>query len=145
MHNKRIEAWSFFCFENFGDRIWIERIGGQSVNRLRRESDNFTIPQKFDRFRAFLRGNDFRFHFGSFAASTASVCLLRNAWRFWRIFLSEIARMAAAKSAAFFAPADPIASVPTGMPPGICAIERSESKPCKADDSIGTPSTGNQV
>src|SRR2546423_1643329 len=38
-----------------------------------------------------------------------------------------------------------MASVPTGIPPGICAIERSESKPSKADDCIGTTSTGNQV
>ena len=35
--------------------------------------------EKPDRFRAFMRGNDFRLHFGSFAASTASVCFLRNA------------------------------------------------------------------
>ena len=134
MHNEWIEMRTLFCFENFDNSIRIERVGGQSVNRFGWERDHFALSQKADRFRAFLRGNDFRFHFGGFAVSTASVCFLRNAWRFWRIFSSESARIAAAKSAAFFAPADPIASVPTGMPPGICAIERSESKPCKADD-----------
>ena len=36
-------------------------------------------------------------------------------------------RMEAAESAAFLAPATPIASVITGMPAGICTIERSES------------------
>jgi hypothetical protein len=33
-----------------------------------------------------VRGNDFRFHFGNFAASTASVCFLRKASKFRRIF-----------------------------------------------------------
>ena len=82
MHNEWVEAWTLFCLENFSDRIWIERIGRQSVNRFSRERDYFTVAQQFDRLRAFLRGNDFRFHFGSFAASTASVCFLRNASRF---------------------------------------------------------------
>src|SRR3989344_1355583 len=59
--------------------------------------------------------------------------------------LSSRARIAAAKSAAFFAPASPIAKVATGMPPGICTIERSESNPLRALDSIGTPSTGSGV
>src|SRR5690348_9549513 len=53
--------------------------------------------------------------------------------------------MLAASSAAFTAPALPIASVPTGMPPGICAMERSESRPFSAFDSTGTPSTGNTL
>ena len=44
--------------------------------------------------------------------------------------------------AAFFAPAGPIANVPTGTPPGICAMESSESSPLRACDSTGTPSTG---
>ena len=79
MHNERVEARPFFCLENFGDRIRIERVGRQSVNRFGRERDHFSVPQKPDRFRAFMRGNDFRLHFGSFAASTASVCFLRNA------------------------------------------------------------------
>ena len=52
--------------------------------------------------------------------------------------------MLAASNAAFFAPAFPIASVPTGIPPGICAVESSESKPFSAD-CMGTPSTGRRV
>ncbi len=43
------------------------------------------------------------------------------------------------------APARPIASVPTGTPAGICAIESSESSPCSVFDSTGTPSTGSSV
>ena len=43
------------------------------------------------------------------------------------------------------APGLPIASVPTGTPPGICTMESSESIPFSAADSMGTPSTGRQV
>ena len=53
--------------------------------------------------------------------------------------------MAAANKAALIAPALPIASVPTGTPPGICTIESKESIPCKDFDSIGTPRTGSTV
>ena len=40
------------------------------------------------------------------------------------------ARIAAAKSAAFFAPGRPIAKVATGMPPGIWTVASSASRPC---------------
>ena len=53
--------------------------------------------------------------------------------------------MATANSAAFVAPALPIASVPTGIPAGICTVESSESIPFRAWLSIGTPSTGRIV
>ena len=53
--------------------------------------------------------------------------------------------MAAASSAALIAPGLPIASVPTGMPPGICMIDKSESLPSSACVFIGTPSTGSGV
>ena len=53
--------------------------------------------------------------------------------------------MATASSAAFVAPALPIASVPTGMPAGICTIASRESRPWSAADSIGTPRTGATV
>ena len=43
------------------------------------------------------------------------------------------------------APALPIASVPTGIPAGICTIEYSESTPASVLDSTGTPSTGSSV
>ena len=43
------------------------------------------------------------------------------------------------------APALPMASVPTGMPPGICTMESSESRPFSAALCTGTPSTGTVV
>ena len=43
------------------------------------------------------------------------------------------------------APGLPIASVPTGMPAGICTVESSESRPLSEALSIGTPSTGSSV
>ena len=53
--------------------------------------------------------------------------------------------MATARSAAFVAPGLPMASVPTGIPPGICTVASSASSPFSAPPSIGTPSTGSQV
>src|SRR3990172_4319491 len=50
--------------------------------------------------------------------------------------------MAAAKSPAFIAPALPIANVATGMPPGICTVESSASRPFRSELAIGTPRTG---
>jgi hypothetical protein len=38
-----------------------------------------------------------------------------------------------------------MASVPTGMPAGICTMESSESWPDSAFDSTGTPNTGSGV
>lgn len=64
---------------------------------------------------------------------------------FWRSVSFCTARMRIASSAAFFAPASPIASVPTGMPPGICTIDSSESSPDSARLCTGTPSTGSTV
>ena len=58
---------------------------------------------------------------------------------------SLVARMAAASNAALTAPARPIARVPTGMPAGICTIERRLSIPLRLTDSTGTPSTGSDV
>ena len=55
------------------------------------------------------------------------------------------ARMATARRAAFVAPGLPMARVPTGMPAGICTVERSESSPLSEALSIGTPSTGRSV
>ena len=52
---------------------------------------------------------------------------------------------ATASSPALVAPALPIASVPTGTPPGICTIDSSESRPCSAALCTGTPSTGSTV
>ena len=55
------------------------------------------------------------------------------------------ASTAAASSAALTAPARPMASVPTGMPAGICTMESRLSWPDRALDSTGTPKTGSGV
>ena len=55
---------------------------------------------------------------------------------------SESASTAAASRAALTAPARPMARVPTGMPAGICTIDRRLSWPERALDSTGTPKTG---
>ena len=64
---------------------------------------------------------------GSPTSSTACACSLRCCRRREARPSSCRARIAAARSAAFTAPARPIASVPTGTPAGICTVERSES------------------
>src|SRR4029078_8077979 len=58
---------------------------------------------------------------------------------------SESASTEADSKAALIAPALPMASVPTGMPPGICMIESSESFPASACVLMGTPKTGSGV
>src|SRR5258706_9055238 len=57
----------------------------------------------------------------------------------------SLARIAAANSAAFLAPATPMAKAATGMPLGIWAIDSSESMPFRALDWTGTPSRGTDV
>src|SRR2546423_426201 len=91
------------------------------------------------------RARQIRPRHGTRCVSTASVCRFRNASSFFRISSSVVARMLAASKAAFVAPAVPIASVPTGTPAGICAIERRESIPCRACHCTGTPRTGSQA
>src|SRR5579871_5235795 len=56
-------------------------------------------------------------------SATASVWVLRHASRRSASAASLSASTLAASNAALMAPARPIASVPTGMPGGICAIE----------------------
>ena len=58
---------------------------------------------------------------------------------------SVVARISTARRPALAAPAAPMASVPTGMPFGICTMESRESKPCSAVAAMGTPSTGRTV
>src|SRR2546425_574409 len=82
---------------------------------------------------------------GSGWESTRPVCSARNFRSASRKEGCFVARMAAARSAALTAPDLPMASVPTGMPLGICAMERSESSPLRAFDSTGTPRTGRTV
>src|SRR5260370_3825730 len=143
MNDERVETRALFCFENFCDCNWIERVGRESVNCFSRQRDRFALAQQFNR--RVTVGRNLRLHFGSLAARTLLDCFLRNASNFRQSFLSAVARMAAARRAAFFAPESPIASVPTGMPPGICAADKSESRPRNAFDSICTPRTGKQV
>ena len=53
--------------------------------------------------------------------------------------------MLTASRPAFVAPELPTAVVATGMPPGICTMESSESQPESAWERTGTPMTGNVV
>ena len=57
--------------------------------------------------------------------------------------MSDSARIAAARSAAFCAP--PMATVATGRPGGICTVDKSESSPPSVPADSGTPMTGSVV
>ena len=76
---------------------------------------------------------------------TDCVCCLLKSIIFCCVVSQFVARILQARSAAFLAPESPIASVPTGTPPGICAMESSESIPESALLLTGTPSTGSVV
>ena len=67
----------------------------------------------------------------NFSFKIFSACCARNTVIFFRNSGREFARIAIASSAAFLAPAVPIASVPTGIPAGICTVESSESIPLR--------------
>ena len=82
---------------------------------------------------------------GSVSFMTDSVCAARYCRSLSRSAGRWVETMATASSAAFFAPAAPMANAPTGTPPGICTMESSESMPFSACDSTGTPSTGTIV
>ena len=58
---------------------------------------------------------------------------------------SSPASRATANSAAFVAPASPMANVATGIPAGIWTIDSNESWPWRWRDGTGTPSTGTVV
>ena len=49
MNDERVETRTSLCFENFGDRDWVQRIGGKSVNSFRRQRDRFAVAQQFNR------------------------------------------------------------------------------------------------
>src|SRR5580700_1972128 len=138
MNDQGIEAGTFLCFEDFCDGFRVERIRGKAINGFGGQRDDLAFLQKrdgsFRRLCALPCRSDFSFHFGGGSASTLSVCFFRKASRFLRILSLCRPIMLAASSAAFFAPAEPIARVPTGIPPGIWAMDRSESKPCSAFD-----------
>src|SRR5882724_2570294 len=82
---------------------------------------------------------------GSGLASTRKVCSARNFRTASRKARCLVPRIEAARSAALTAPDLPMASVPTGTPPGICAMESNESRPLSVFDSTGTPRTGRTV
>src|SRR5205823_10325358 len=92
-----------------------------------------------------LSGGAHFFFGGSVIARTAVVCLARNAASLAESDGSLRASHATANSAALAAPASPIAKVATGMPFGICTVDRSESTPCRCFEGIGTPRTGSVV
>src|SRR2546423_13965951 len=109
MHNQRIESRTRLGLEDFENRLFAQRIGRESINGFGRKRDDFAVAQKRNRFRVIRRRDDLGLHFGTRAASTDSVCFFRNDSRAFRILLSESAMMPAARSAAFFAPAAPMA------------------------------------
>src|SRR5258708_34345435 len=78
---------------------------------------------------------------GSGLARTRPVCSARNLRKASRMARCFAPRMEAARSAALTAPALPMARVPTGIPAGICAVERSEYRLLWDRDSEGTSST----
>src|SRR5437868_7223778 len=82
---------------------------------------------------------------GKPSCRTDSACFRRNASNRVRISGYLFPRMLAASSAAFVAPALPIARVATGTPAGICTIDSSESTPWRTLLLIGTPKTGSVV
>src|SRR5579884_612361 len=81
----------------------------------------------------------------SLSCMTESVCRARHCFNRVRISGYLFPRMLAANNAALVAPALPIASVPTGIPAGICTIESRESMPFNVLLLMGTPNTGSVV
>src|SRR6185503_14753974 len=92
------------------------------------------------------RGDHFARSFGGkVIAPLAVVWAVRNSASFLASAGLPRARIATANSAAFAAPASPIAKVATGTPLGIWTMERSESSPFRCRVGIGTPRTGRVV
>src|SRR4030095_10346113 len=81
----------------------------------------------------------------SFVARIFASWSLRNACSLSRSSGRLLAKIAIANKAAFTAPGFPIASVPTGMPPGICTVASNESSPFKDSPFIAPPRTGSVV
>src|SRR5688500_4278549 len=121
-------------------RLGVRRVGAQAVNRFRRKSHE---PAGAENLRGLA---DLAAHgLGSSAFLTASVCRILNCASLVSSPLSDSASTAIANNEAFAAPASPIASVATGMPFGICTVDKRESSPCRCLEGIGTPSTGSVV
>ena len=65
----RIVRRPAFDLENFGDGLFVQRVGGQAINRFRRQRDDFAGAQQFRRAlhggvkkRRRVRGQDFSGH-----------------------------------------------------------------------------------
>ena len=68
--------------------------------------------------------------------------MIRSSWSFIRNSSFSNAKICIAKYAELMAPALPMATVATGIPAGICTVERRASIPESADALIGTPIIG---
>src|SRR3990172_4170108 len=68
-----------------------------------------------------------------------------NAARRFLTFASLRARIWAARMPALAAPHFPTATVATGTPLGIWAMERSASRPLRGEELMGTPMMGSDV
>lgn len=49
MDDQRVKTWALFCFEDLGDRRFVEGVGSQTVYRLGRHADEFTLAQQGSR------------------------------------------------------------------------------------------------
>ena len=49
MNDDRVICRPAFDLENFGDGLFIQRVGGKAVNRFRRQRDHFARAQRFRR------------------------------------------------------------------------------------------------
>src|SRR3989304_1690612 len=78
-------------------------------------------------------------------SSTFSASAFLNSLSLTQSFLSLKESIWAASIAAFLAPDFPRETVATGPPAGICTVERRESSPLRALESMGTPITGRVV
>src|ERR1700676_2694674 len=130
----------------FGRRIEKTEMQAERIARESEHVAELTTPEDADghaRFPFFFAGGGAIE--GSGLARTRPGCSVWSFRKASRMAGYFAPRMAAARSAALTAPDLPIASVPTGTPLGICAMERRESRPLRAFDSTGTPRTGRTV
>jgi hypothetical protein len=131
----------------------MQKVGPDAINRLCRKNDK-PAPVKdggrlLDCGRINVKRIDFK-NFGmrqtfNLVALTACACLLRKHFSRPAAAFESWLKSATAKSAAFLAPAFPMANVATGIPAGIWTMDKSESRPFKLFVSIGTPRTGTVV
>src|SRR5207245_11796322 len=122
--------------ESFGDRQHVLQLEPSLHQTLLRVAQHSLGDQHLGHRRYCMPG----FQTGFFARFS-----FRALISFSRATASLSARMPVARCAAFLAPASPMATVATGIPAGICAIERSASSPPRAPAESGTPITGSRL